>query len=66
VKIGYKAFYVYGAISAKIGSNYCVSYPNSKYEMHELIERGASGCVTGSFLFGSSNYTDTLNALKNI
>jgi ribulose-phosphate 3-epimerase len=34
--------------------------------LKKCIERGASGCVTGSFLFGSSNYTDTLNALKNI
>jgi transposase len=28
VKIGYKSFYVYGAVSAKTGSNYSVKMPN--------------------------------------
>jgi transposase len=39
VKIGYKAFYVYGAISAKTGSNYSVSFPNVNTEtMNEFLK----------------------------
>jgi hypothetical protein len=39
VKIGYKAFYVYGAISAKTGSNYSISFPNVNTEsMNEFLK----------------------------
>ncbi|MDR0677167.1 MAG: transposase [Holosporaceae bacterium] len=39
VKIGYKAFYVYGAISAKTGSNYSASFSNVNTEsMNEFLK----------------------------
>jgi transposase len=39
IKIGYKAFYVYGAISAKTGSNYSASFPNVNTEtMNEFLK----------------------------
>jgi hypothetical protein len=39
VKIGYKAFYVYGAVSAKTGSNYSASFPNVNTEsMNEYFK----------------------------
>ena len=39
VKIGYKAFYVYGAVSAKNGSNFSVSFPNVNTEnMNAFLE----------------------------
>jgi hypothetical protein len=39
VKVGYKAFYVYGAVPAKTGSNYCVSFPNVNTEtMNEFLK----------------------------
>jgi ribulose-phosphate 3-epimerase len=34
--------------------------------LKQCLENGANGCVTGAFLFGSGNYADAINALKNI
>ncbi|MDR1236310.1 MAG: IS630 family transposase [Holosporaceae bacterium] len=40
MKIGYKAFYVYGAVSAKTGSNYSASFPNVNTEcMNDFLKR---------------------------
>jgi transposase len=39
VKIGYKAFYVYGAVSATTGSNFSVSFPSVNTEcMNEFLK----------------------------
>jgi transposase len=40
VKIGYKAFYVYGAVSAKTGSNYSASFSKANTEcMNDFLKR---------------------------
>jgi transposase len=47
VKIGYKAFYVYGAVSAKTGSNYSAGFPNVNTETMNEFLKMLSGNYSG-------------------